>query len=74
MELGKSSYVVLTSVSQILKPYIIDRSELDWEIHISETPRDLWRVQGLDPPPSFSSAEKEWVRQNKAVPYEVEEL
>jgi len=53
-----------------LKPFITDRKELDWELHIYETPRDLWRVQGIDPPPSFSDAEKLWVHENKAIPYQ----
>lgn len=52
-----------------MKPYIIDRSEIDWEMHIYETARDLWRVQGLDPPPSHSDAEKEWVEKNKPLAY-----
>jgi len=57
------------SISQTLKPYIIDRVELDWELHISETPRDLWRTKGIDPPPAHSDAEKMWVEKNKPVPY-----
>jgi hypothetical protein len=57
-----------------LKPHIIDRPEIQWELHIYETPRDLWRVQGLDAPALGSEAEKEWVRLNKAVPYEAQKL
>jgi len=56
-------------LSQTLKSSIIDREELEWELHIYETPRDLWRVQGMDPPPAFSDAEKFWSEKNKAVPY-----
>jgi len=54
---------------QTLKPYIIDRAELEWEHHISETPRDLWRVQGIDPPPAYSDGEKMWLEKNKPLPY-----
>jgi hypothetical protein len=57
-----------------LKPHIIDRSEIKWELHIYETPRDLWRIQGMDPPPPNSDAEKEWFDKNMALPYEVEKL
>jgi hypothetical protein len=52
-----------------LKPWIEDRKELQWEIHISETPRDLWRTQGIDPPSSGSETEKVWVKQNKPTQY-----
>ncbi|EXJ67680.1 uncharacterized protein A1O5_09026 [Cladophialophora psammophila CBS 110553] len=59
-------------INGVLKPYIIDRTELEWELHIYETPRDLWRTQGLDPPPPFSEEEKMWAEKNKAIAYEVE--
>jgi len=62
----------LEKINQTLKPYIIDRSELQWELHISETPRDLWTIQSLAPPPSNSDEEMMWKEQNEAVPYEVE--
>lgn len=42
----------------------MDRDGVDWELHISETPRDLWRVQGIDPPPTDSEAEKSWKANN----------
>ncbi|KAI1699294.1 hypothetical protein DdX_17424 [Ditylenchus destructor] len=32
--------------------------------------RNLWRINGLAPPPSRSEGEKEWARLNKPVPYE----
>lgn len=57
------------SPDQTLKPFITDRPGLDWEHHIAETPRDLWRVGGLDAPPSFSEAEKIWVETNKPTPW-----
>jgi hypothetical protein len=54
---------------QTLEPHIQARPELEWELHIAETPRDLWRINGIDPPPSNSEAEKTWKEQNKALPY-----
>jgi len=33
-----------------LAPYIKDRGR-NWEIHIDETPFDLWHIQGMPPPP-----------------------
>ncbi|RYO42797.1 hypothetical protein AA0111_g705 [Alternaria arborescens] len=59
----------MDKINETLRPYILDRKELDWEMHISETPRDLWRVQGIDPPPTDSEAEKSWKAKNYAHPY-----
>ena len=38
--------------------------------HIRDAKRSL-ESSRLDPPPSFSAAEKEWFEKNKALPYEV---
>jgi hypothetical protein len=57
------------TLQQALKPHIIDRPELEWEHHIFETPRDLWRVQGIDPPPQNSDAERMWFEKNQPVVY-----
>jgi hypothetical protein len=57
-------------VFQALKPFISDREELEWEMHISETPRDLWSIQGILPPPTGSEAEKKWVSENRPTPWE----
>jgi phenylpyruvate tautomerase PptA (4-oxalocrotonate tautomerase family) len=53
-----------------LAPFIKDRGH-DWEIHIDETPLDLWRTQGLIPPPAFSDMEKLWAKENRPIPYEL---
>ena len=60
----------MDKINAALKPHIIDRPELHWEHHIYETPRDLWRVQGIDPPPAQSEEEKEWARSNRAERWE----
>ena len=60
----------MDKINDGLKPWIADRPELMWEHHIAEHPRDLWRVQGLDPPPSYSEAELEWTRTNKPAAWE----
>lgn len=52
-----------------LAPHIKDRG-LNWELHIDETPIDLWRIQGLPAPPFGSEAEKKWIADNKPTPYE----
>lgn len=51
-------------------PFIKDRG-YDWEIHVDETPKDLWRVQGLMPPPEESEMEKQWAAENRPIPYEL---
>ena len=53
-----------------IAPFIKDRGR-DWEIHIDETPLDLWRTQGLVPPPAFSDMEKLWAKENRPIPYEL---
>lgn len=55
-----------------LEPFAKDRG-LDWEIHIDETPIDLWRTQGLVPPPAESEHEKRWADDNAASPWQGEE-
>jgi len=56
------------SVDKALKPHIEDKG-YGWEYHIAETERDLWKIDGLIPPPWNSEEEKMWVRENKAVEY-----
>lgn len=43
-----------------------------WEFHVDETPRDLWSIQGLEPPMPNTVAEKKWHADNKPTPYEVD--
>lgn len=51
-----------------LKEHIADRGfEFEW--HIDETPFDLWSIQGFQPPPGGSKAEKVWIEGNKPVAY-----
>ncbi|CAK1363530.1 hypothetical protein CB0940_04419 [Cercospora beticola] len=59
----------MDKMNETLRPYILQRPEIEWEIHIAETPRDLWRIQGIDPPPSNSEEEKAWKENNKARSY-----
>lgn len=42
---------------------------LKWEIHIAETSRDLWRLDGLPAPLAKSEEERIWARENRAVKY-----
>lgn len=55
-------------IGKVIAPYTTDRG-LHVEFHIDETPRDLWMIDGISPPPSGSDAEKLWVQENRPVPY-----
>ncbi|KAK5991927.1 hypothetical protein PT974_05317 [Cladobotryum mycophilum] len=58
----------MEKIEKILKPHIADKG-YDWEIHIDETDRKLWRVNGFVPPPYQSEGEALWVKENRPVPY-----
>lgn len=56
----------LERVDKVLNPVMKGRG-LDWEYTISESPRELWKSNGLVPPMPGTEMEKEWVRQNRPV-------
>jgi 4-oxalocrotonate tautomerase family enzyme len=56
-------------VEEKLAPYVKERG-FDWEVHVDETPMELWRTQGLAPPPAESDMEKLWAKENRPIPYE----
>jgi hypothetical protein len=41
-----------------------------WEFHVTESDKDLWRVQSLIPPLVGSEAMKGWVEAGKGIPWE----
>ncbi|MET9445590.1 tautomerase family protein [Streptomyces cinerochromogenes] len=55
-------------LARILAPHTTDRG-LYCEFHIDETPRDLWVLDGMAPPPLKSEAHQLWVQENRPVPY-----
>lgn len=57
------------SLNALIAPFTSDRG-LDVEFHVDETPRDLWMIGGIAPPPWGSDAEKLWARENHPVPYD----
>lgn len=59
-------------IEKRLAPHIKERG-FRWEVHVDETPTDLWRVQGIKPPPEHSEAEQEWAKNNAAAEYEMSE-
>ena len=56
-------------IEEKLAPFVKDRG-FDWEVHIDETPMDLWRVQGMVPPLPESETERVWAKENRPIPYE----
>ncbi len=60
---------VTERIEAALKPHIADKG-YDWEFHVDETPRGLWRVNGLVPPPWKSEAEKKWKEANAAIEWQ----
>ena len=65
--------LAMAAFEATLEPYVKDRG-FDWEIHIDETPKDLWRTQGITPPEGESDMERLWAKENRAVPYDLETL
>ena len=57
----------LGAVGRILEPYLAER-KLRWEMHVDETPFDLWTIQGMRPPKPDSEDEKRWMAENKPSP------
>ncbi|KAM0264258.1 hypothetical protein ACHAQJ_000747 [Trichoderma viride] len=41
----------------------------DWEFHITESDRRLWKVGGLTPPERHTDGERLWVKEERPVPY-----
>ena len=65
--------LAMAAFEDTLAPFIKDRG-YDWEIHIDETPMDLWRTQGITPPAGLSDMERLWAKENRPVPYDLETL
>lgn len=59
----------LGACTRILTPYTTDRG-LRWELHIDETPFELWTLNGLNPPPPGSPAESRWRAENRTSAWE----
>jgi hypothetical protein len=61
----------LNQMSKILTPFTEGRG-FRWEVHIDETPFNLWRIQGFPAPLPDSEAENKWRVEDKASAYNVE--
>lgn len=64
------AYLRTTSrLDKIMKPHLLDKG-YDFEYHVEETERRLWKINSLIPPPFKSDEEQVWVQKNAALPYE----
>ena len=54
----------LKRVDAVLNP-VMEAKGFDWEYTVNESPRDLWKMNGLVPPEANSDAEKEWHKANR---------
>lgn len=58
----------LMGCTQVLQPYIAERG-YRWELHVNETPFDLWMINGLKPPLPNTDTEQKWRAENKPSAY-----
>jgi len=63
---------VMELVNETLQPFVADRG-FRWEVHVDDTPFEMWSIQGFFPPPAGSDHEKRWAAENKASAYELTE-
>ncbi|KAL5355944.1 putative oxalocrotonate tautomerase [Aspergillus floccosus] len=55
------------AIDNALKPHLADKG-YDWEFHVDETERKLWRINGMIPPPFKSDEERKWATENRPSP------
>ena len=59
----------LDMTTTALAPFIADRG-YEWELHVDETPFNIWLIQGMRPPLPDSGMEKQWISENRPVPFD----
>ncbi|GLB09988.1 hypothetical protein AtubIFM57258_005924 [Aspergillus tubingensis] len=65
-----AAYARTTSrLDSVMKPHLLDKG-YDFEYHVDETDRRLWKINALVPPPFGSEGERVWIREGRAVEYE----
>ncbi|KAK2594029.1 hypothetical protein QQS21_008248 [Conoideocrella luteorostrata] len=56
-------------INAVLKPHIYDRG-YDSEVHVGETDRRLWQINGMNPPKFDSEEQKLWAEANYPIWYD----
>lgn len=49
----------LQAIKPVLDPQIAERG-LHWELHVDETPKEYWYIDGQIPPEAWSDEEADW--------------
>ncbi|MGQ0464368.1 MAG: tautomerase family protein [Sporichthyaceae bacterium] len=58
---------------EVLDPFIADRG-YELELFVQQSDRELWRIDGMSPPPPWSDAERQWAKDNHSSPFVAAEL
>ena len=65
-----AAYFKTTSrLDGVMKTHLLEKG-YDFEYHVDETERRLWKINSLIPPPFKSAEERVWAEENRPVPYE----
>jgi phenylpyruvate tautomerase PptA (4-oxalocrotonate tautomerase family) len=51
--------------NRVITPFVGERGHR-WEMHIDETPFDLWSIDGFTPPKKGTADEARWMSENRA--------
>ncbi|MDA9411391.1 MULTISPECIES: tautomerase family protein [unclassified Bradyrhizobium] len=58
----------LQGCARVLEPYVAGRG-YRWELHVDDTPFELWMINGFKPPLPGTSAELKWRTENRPSAY-----
>ncbi|WP_406432171.1 tautomerase family protein [Streptomyces sp. NBC_00631] len=70
MPTAEEQAACMAAIGAAVAPFTTDRG-YESEIHIDETPIGLWRVNGITAPLEYPDIFAQWIKENRAVPYEV---
>jgi phenylpyruvate tautomerase PptA (4-oxalocrotonate tautomerase family) len=60
---------ILGRMNEALEPFVQKRG-YNFELHVGETPRELWLIDGIRPPGPDTAAEKKWKLENRPSTYD----
>jgi phenylpyruvate tautomerase PptA (4-oxalocrotonate tautomerase family) len=58
--------IFLDNVDKIFNPLLVKKGA-KWEYFVSESERDMWKINGVYPPAAGSDEEKKWAEVNRQV-------